>query len=66
MGQVHPLHHPDITTARRFFFCAIARDELYEDPFNRRAQRRLLKLIVDDSPRPTPPGARPGRDDPLI
>ncbi|MDQ1250880.1 MAG: hypothetical protein QG597_5260 [Actinomycetota bacterium] len=52
MGQVHTLYTtPDITTARRFSRAIkLACDELYEDPFNRRARAALLKLIVDDSP----------------
>ena len=52
MGQVHSLYTtPDIAAARRFSRAIkLACDELYEDPFSRRARAALLKLIVDDSP----------------
>jgi hypothetical protein len=52
MGQVQPLYTTtDISTARRFSRAIkLACDELYEDPFSRRARATLLRLIVDDSP----------------
>jgi hypothetical protein len=51
MGQLHHIDiTPDIAAARRYAReVKTACDDLYDDPFNRRARAALLKLIVADS-----------------
>lgn len=51
MGQVHQIDiTPDIAAARRYSKdVKTACDDLYDDPFSRRARAALLKLIVNDS-----------------
>lgn len=51
MGQVHQIDiTPDIAAARHYSKeVKTACDDLYDDPFSRRARAALLKLIVNDS-----------------